>query len=274
MDAWVVEALRVGYLIPFDRLPPLSERPLSLPAYSPQSIRGVALTQELQNLLRKGAVEPALRFSSACSSDSTLEFLPCEEGSGGPQVVLILGLSAGAAAPCLFHAGACGLFLCGLLEEVFYSVFLSSACSFLFMAFSRQLAAFGVLFIVSSTACCLNGSVLCSSSSQLSFSFPANVGWGPAGVLPFGPCEFSYAFCSSFAPCSVPLPPSPRFLFAFLNDCGFAFLSGSWPSCCSGFICMSVMFEEFLFVISSGTFSFSRCFSRFLVFLWLLRQFC
>ena len=59
MDAWVVEALRVGYRIPFDRLPPLSERPLSLPAYSPQSNRGVALTQELQNLLRKGAVEPA-----------------------------------------------------------------------------------------------------------------------------------------------------------------------------------------------------------------------
>ena len=59
MDAWVVEALRVGYRIPFDRRPPLSERPLSLPAYSPQSIKGVALTQELQNFLRKGAVEPA-----------------------------------------------------------------------------------------------------------------------------------------------------------------------------------------------------------------------
>ena len=53
-----MEALRVGYRIPFDRRPPLSERPLSLPAYSPQSIKGVALTQELQNLLRKGAVEP------------------------------------------------------------------------------------------------------------------------------------------------------------------------------------------------------------------------
>ena len=59
MDTWVVEALRVGYRIPFDRRPPLSERPLSLPAYSPQSIKGVALTQELQTLLRKGAVEPA-----------------------------------------------------------------------------------------------------------------------------------------------------------------------------------------------------------------------
>ena len=59
MDAWVVEALRVGYQILFDRQPPLSERPLSLPAYSQQSIKGVALTQELQNLLQKGAVEPA-----------------------------------------------------------------------------------------------------------------------------------------------------------------------------------------------------------------------
>ena len=59
MDSWVVEALRVGYRIPFDRPPPLSERPLSLLAYSPHSIRGVALNQELQDLLRKGAVEPA-----------------------------------------------------------------------------------------------------------------------------------------------------------------------------------------------------------------------
>ena len=54
-----MEALRVGYRIPFDRPPPLSERQLSLPAYSPHSIRGVALNQELQDLLRKGAVEPA-----------------------------------------------------------------------------------------------------------------------------------------------------------------------------------------------------------------------
>ena len=62
MDAWVVEALRVGYRIPFDRRPPLSKRPLFLPAFSPQSIGGVALTQELQNLLWKGAVNPALQY--------------------------------------------------------------------------------------------------------------------------------------------------------------------------------------------------------------------
>ena len=54
-----MEALRVGYRIPFDRPPPLSECPISLPAYSPHSIRGVALNQVLQSLLRKGAVEPA-----------------------------------------------------------------------------------------------------------------------------------------------------------------------------------------------------------------------
>ena len=59
VDSWVLEALRVGYRIPFDRPPPLSECPISLPAYSPHSIREVALNQELQNLLRKGAVEPA-----------------------------------------------------------------------------------------------------------------------------------------------------------------------------------------------------------------------
>ena len=57
--SWIVETLRVGYWIPFDRRPPLSERPLSLLAYSRQPIKIVALTQKLQTLLRKGAVEPA-----------------------------------------------------------------------------------------------------------------------------------------------------------------------------------------------------------------------
>ena len=116
-----------------------------------------------------GPLAVQLRFHSACGSDRTLEFPHCEEVSGGPQVVLFLGLSAGAAAPCLFHAGACGLSLCGLLGEVFCSVFLSSTCGFLFMAFFKQLAVTGVLFVVFSTGCCLNVLVLCSSSLLLSF---------------------------------------------------------------------------------------------------------
>ena len=66
-------------------------------------------------------------------------------------------------------------------------VFLSSACIFLFTAFSRLLATIGVLLVVSSTGCCLNGAFLCSRSSQLSFSFLANVCWGPGGILPCGP---------------------------------------------------------------------------------------
>ena len=59
MDAWVVEVLRKGYMIPFARVPPRSDLPLSLPAYSPSSIRGTALFQEFQDLLHKGAIEPA-----------------------------------------------------------------------------------------------------------------------------------------------------------------------------------------------------------------------
>ena len=86
------------------------------------------------------------------------------------------------------------------LGRGFFIVFLSSACGVLFTAFFRQLAAIGVLFVMSSTDCCLNGSVLCSSSSQLSFSFPANVCWGPGGVPPFGPLRvlirFLRLFCS------------------------------------------------------------------------------
>ena len=62
VDAWMVEALRVGYRIPFDRRPPLSRRPLPLPAFSPQCIGGVALTQVLPDLLRKEAVHPALQY--------------------------------------------------------------------------------------------------------------------------------------------------------------------------------------------------------------------
>ena len=80
-----------------------------------------------------GPLAVQFRFSSACVSDRTLEFLHCEEVSGGLQVVLILGLSAGADAPCLFHAGACGLSLCELLGEVFFilSFFPPLAVSFL-----------------------------------------------------------------------------------------------------------------------------------------------
>ena len=59
MDAWVVEVLREGYRILFSRRPPLSDQPLPMPSYTPSSIRGKALEQEFQDLLRKQAIEQA-----------------------------------------------------------------------------------------------------------------------------------------------------------------------------------------------------------------------
>ena len=121
---------------------------------------------------------------------------------------------------------------------------LSSACSFLFTAFSRQLAAIGDLLVVSSTSCCLYGVFLCSRSSQLSFSFLANVCWGPGGVLPFGPLHVLIRFLLLFQYLCLLLFVS---LFASLNECGFAFLSGTWPSGCGVLPCLSVLFKEFHF---------------------------
>ena len=50
-----MEVLREGYAIPF-RMPPT---PIILDSYSPQSVKGRALDEEIQALRRKGAVEPA-----------------------------------------------------------------------------------------------------------------------------------------------------------------------------------------------------------------------
>ena len=54
-----MEVLREGYAIPFRVRPPLSPTPIILDSYSPQSIKGRALEEEIQALHRKGAVEPA-----------------------------------------------------------------------------------------------------------------------------------------------------------------------------------------------------------------------
>ena len=56
---WVVEVLREGYAIPFRMPPPLSPTPIILDSYSPRSVKGRALEEEIQALHRKGAVEPA-----------------------------------------------------------------------------------------------------------------------------------------------------------------------------------------------------------------------
>ena len=58
-EPWVVEVVREGYVIPFHSVPPLSATPIILDSYSPQSIKGRALEEEIQALRLKGAVEPA-----------------------------------------------------------------------------------------------------------------------------------------------------------------------------------------------------------------------
>ena len=58
-DAWMVQVLYFGYQVPFRSLPPLSHVLLPLPSYSPSSIRGLALTAAVSDLLAKEAIELA-----------------------------------------------------------------------------------------------------------------------------------------------------------------------------------------------------------------------
>ena len=65
----MVEVLREGYAIPFRMPPPLSPTRIILDLYSPQSVKGMALDEEIQALRSKGAVEPAPQlqaYSAAC----------------------------------------------------------------------------------------------------------------------------------------------------------------------------------------------------------------
>ena len=58
-DAWVVQVLRSGYRVPFRSRPPLSHVPIPLPSYSPNSIRGLALSDAVSALVEKEAIEIA-----------------------------------------------------------------------------------------------------------------------------------------------------------------------------------------------------------------------
>ena len=56
---WVVQVLWEGYVVPFHTPPPLSQVPVTLHSYSPQSMKGRVLESEIWALLLKGAIEPA-----------------------------------------------------------------------------------------------------------------------------------------------------------------------------------------------------------------------
>ena len=49
-DVWVVQVLREGYVVPFHTPPPLSQVPVTLHSYSPQSIKGRVLKLEIQDV--------------------------------------------------------------------------------------------------------------------------------------------------------------------------------------------------------------------------------
>ena len=56
-DSWTVSVLRDGYRIPFDSPPPLTRTPILFPAYRPGSPQSLALHQEIEKMLAKGALE-------------------------------------------------------------------------------------------------------------------------------------------------------------------------------------------------------------------------
>ena len=55
----MVQVLRYGYRVPFRSRPPLSCVPIPLPSYSPNSIRGLALSDAVSALVEKEAIEIA-----------------------------------------------------------------------------------------------------------------------------------------------------------------------------------------------------------------------
>ena len=57
-EPWVVSVLRDGYRIPFqDSLPPLARSLVSFLTYRPDSPRALALRQEVESMVAKGALE-------------------------------------------------------------------------------------------------------------------------------------------------------------------------------------------------------------------------
>ena len=69
-EVWVVQVLHYGYRIPFRSRPPLSRVPIPLPSYSPNSIRGLALSDAVFTLVEEEAIEivpPSPGFYSCLS---------------------------------------------------------------------------------------------------------------------------------------------------------------------------------------------------------------
>ena len=137
--------------------------------------------------------------------------------------------SAGCSVPGTFY------WCCGILSHPYRSLWalgrgflfcLSSACGFLFTAFSRQLAAIGVLFVVFYWLLPDRfGSVLQFLAAFFFFSCECMLGaWW---CYPFGPLASSHSPFAALLLLFKYLCLLLVSLFAFPNGCGVAFFSGT-----------------------------------------------
>ncbi|MGL5405386.1 MAG: hypothetical protein ACRDAX_01125 [Propionibacteriaceae bacterium] len=56
-EQWVVDVLRIGYLIPFEVTPPLTDQPLPHVTYAHRSQKATILQDEVKKMMEKGAVQ-------------------------------------------------------------------------------------------------------------------------------------------------------------------------------------------------------------------------
>ena len=77
-DVWVVWVLREGYVVPF-HTPPLSQVPVTLPSYSPQSIKGRVLGLEIQTVAQ-GCYRPSVCLATRIVKLYTVMGLPASSG--------------------------------------------------------------------------------------------------------------------------------------------------------------------------------------------------
>ena len=82
----MVDVLRVGYLLPFESPPPLTNDAVTFSSYLPGTLRHLALRDEVEEMLRKGAIEVVTDRSPGFYSRLFL----VEKASGGWRPVIDL----------------------------------------------------------------------------------------------------------------------------------------------------------------------------------------
>ena len=192
MDAWVVQVLRFGYQIPFLSRPSLSRVSLSLPSYSPSSIRGIALAAAVVDLQEKEAIEPA---PSSPGYYSRLFVTP--RVTGGWRPVIDLSHLNRSVAVSHFHMETSQSVLQSLCPgDWFVSLDLRDAYLQVPVYPSRRFLRFCVGEAVSSSALCVLASRLLRRSSPASWPlFP------PSCIVTDSGFSVTWTTGSSWDPC-------------------------------------------------------------------------